>query len=136
VTSKEKAKPLNPLIKDPFFGLKYIAYCRSKLPPEEAGRDDADIINYAKWQICKSRNLLFLDPIWDRYSEEEILIEYLTIRFDEDENVCKAFESQMQGVSLDDQEWFERMEKKYHEEQEKRAKEALGEQQEIEETFT
>jgi len=132
---EKKVNKINPLIDDPLFALKFIAYCRSQLPPEDHGRDDTDIINYAKWYVCRTRNVLFLDPIWDKYTNEDILIEFLAIRFDEDKVVKESFEAQMNGVSEDEQAWFERMERKFLEEQDKKSKELMGDKEEIEDKF-
>ena len=120
---------------DPFFGLKYIAYCRSQRPPEGVESDDIDIINYAKWQVCKARNLLFNDPIWKEYTAEEILIEYFAILFDESETLRDQFLSQARGLDKKDVAWLEAMEAKWVKEQQAKIKDALGGADEIEETF-
>ena len=99
---------------DPFFGLKYIAYCRARLHSEGA-KSRESMVQFAKWQICKSRNLLFNDPIWESYTEEEIFIEFFTIRFDDDEEAVEEFETAMRGSTSAEEtlEWMEKMEKQF-----------------------
>ena len=110
---------------DPFFGLKYIAWCRTTVKGEVLTEEH--LIDYAKWQLCKSRNLLFNDPIFKEYTKEEILVEFFSIKFDEDEKLKEAFELEMQGVNKSDLDWFEKMEKLYQEKAEEETKSSLGE---------
>jgi len=123
------------MAKDPLFNLKYIAFCRSQLPPDEESKTDAAILDYAKWQICKERSVLFNDPKWDLYTPEEILIEYFTIAFDQNEQLREEFLSQIRGINCDDIAWFEQMEKEYIEKKQAEAKEMLGGKEEIEDVF-
>jgi len=122
---------------DPLFGLKYIAWCRSQFPPENAKLTDKAAVDFARHQICKVRNKLFNDPIFDTYTREEFLIEYFAIRYDEDEEIRKEFAAQMVGATLADHDWFDKMQVKYISDQEKQAEESTGEalQDEVEETF-
>jgi hypothetical protein len=99
--------------KDPFFALKYIAYHRTGLPKDSEEIDPETLISFAKWQICKVRNILWNDPIWDSYTEEEILIEFFAIKFDESEDLRKEFGDLMIGPSKKDLDWFEQMEQAY-----------------------
>ena len=101
----QKPKPNVP---DPYFGLKYIAYCRTGLPVNDEDIDEQSIIQFAKWQICKARNVLWGDPIWDSYTSEEIMVEYLAIRFDESEEKRKEFEKLIVTVKAKDIDWMER----------------------------
>ena len=110
---------------DPFFGLKYIAWCRTTVKGEVLTEEH--LIDYAKWQLCKSRNLLFNDPIFKEYTKEEILVEFFSIKFDEDEKLKEAFKLEMQGVNKSDLDWFEKMEKLYQEKAEEETKSSLGE---------
>lgn len=99
--------------KDPFFGLKYIAYCRSALSPNKEDLDTESFVSFAKWQICKTRNKLWNDPVWDEYTNEEILTEFFAIRFDENEEMRREFETSILTPSKSDLDWFERMESKH-----------------------
>ena len=103
-------KPKN----DPFFGLKYIAFCRSRLLDATASPGKKELLDFAKWQICKVRNVLFNDPIWDSYTEEEIFIEYFTIRFDESEEMVDEFKKEAFADTKEQiADWFEEMERKH-----------------------
>jgi hypothetical protein len=99
--------------KDPFFALKYIAYHRTGLPKDSDELDTEALISFAKWQICKVRNILWNDPVWDSYTEEEILIEFFSIKFDENEELRKDFGNLMIGPSKKDMDWFDEMDQKY-----------------------
>lgn len=97
---------------DPFFGLKYIAYHRAVLPaPEECTPEI--VANYARWQICKARNILWNDPIWDSYTDEEIMIEFFAITFDQSEQSRIDFQNSFVNTSEDVHEWMEIMSKKH-----------------------
>lgn len=138
-TKKQKPNENSQIAnKDPFFGLKFIAYCRSQRPPDGVDgiiTEDIDIINYAKWRVCKSRNVLFNDPVWENYTPEEILVEYFTISFDDSEEVRDMFLAQMRGVETKDYDWLEQMESKWLKEQEEKIKEDMGGVEEFEDTF-
>jgi hypothetical protein len=95
---------------DPFFALKYIAYYRTGLPKDMEELDRETLISFAKWQICKVRNVLWNDPVWDSYTEEEILIEFFAIKFDENEELRKEFGTLGMGPSKADLDWFDSME--------------------------
>ena len=121
---------------DPFFRLQYIGFCRSKLGDKTKilGVDDESMLQYIKWQICKARNVLFNDPIWDRYTPEELMIEYFAISFDEDPELCESFEAKLlKGSVEDDVDWMNRMAKQHNMKPEPVPEEALPE--EFEEKF-
>lgn len=122
-------------VKDPFFGLKFIAYCRAYMPPEEVETEEEDMVAYAKFYLCQKRNILFNAEVWDNYTDEEILVEYFSIRFTEDEVLRGEFETQMKGVEKADYEWFDKMTKKYEAEIEAEAKKASGGKDEFEDKF-
>lgn len=109
---------------DPFYGLKYIAYCRAHLPPEDAFELE-DFTDYAKQYICAKRNALWLDPIWDRYTEEDILAEYFTIRVFEDEQVKVEMENSFKFLSKKDEAFFEKMTKDYEDRKAKKLADSL-----------
>lgn len=84
--------------------LKYIAYCTACLPPESVGHGYEDVLRYARFQLCCKTNRLMKDPIWDKYTDEEILIEHYAHNFAVDPDAKINFEQEyMQGdKSLDD----------------------------------
>jgi len=95
---------------DPLYGLKYIAFCRTGL--EDKTVDMQDFINFAKWHICRTRKVLWNDPVWDNYTDDEILIEFFSIRFDESPEVREEFKKTTVSASKSDLDWFEEMERK------------------------
>lgn len=115
---------------EPWLGLKLIAAYRVKLPEEDV--TDAILLDFAKWQICKSRNIMFRDPIWDDYTEEEVLIEFFGIMYDENEDLLTEFLSKIQEVDNTTLDWFERMETEH---QAKMLADQEAGQDEFEETF-
>lgn len=129
-----KNKPDNK-DEDPFFALKYIAWCRTQLPPEEAELEEIDFVHYAKWSICRERGILFKDPVWDGYTPEDIMVEFFAIGFDNSEEIRDAFQSSMKGVKAADIDWFEAMEKKVLAEKEAEAKKLMDGKDEIEDSF-
>lgn len=98
---------------DPFKVLKYIAYLRTGFPASNEDLDEETLINYAKWQICSARSILWLDPIWDAYTPQEILIEFFAIKFDESAELRQEFERDIVEVKAVDLSWFDEMEAKY-----------------------
>jgi hypothetical protein len=106
-----KAKKPNP--EDPFFGLKYIAYLRTGLSVNTEDIDAEGLVNFARWQICKVRNILWNDAIWEKYTPEEILIEYFAIKFDENDTERKTFEATIVTGKETDIDWMMRSEAKY-----------------------
>lgn len=85
-----------------FKRLKYIAYCRSQLPPDEVGYDYSDFVEYAKQFLCAKTNKLFKDPIWNTYTDEEIIIEYFSHTFTNSEKVRIEFERELLNVKDED----------------------------------
>jgi len=134
--SKEK-KHLNKDTEtnDPFFGVKYIGWCRSQLPPDDVSISVEDFLQHVRHFLSVKKQILFKDPVFDTYTEEDLLTEYFAIRFDEDSDFRGAFEAQMRGISQDVYDWFEEEEQKYLEAREKEAKELMGGKDEIEDVF-
>lgn len=110
---------------DSLFGLKYIAYCRTGLHVNPDDEDSETIVSFAKWQICKVRNVLWNDPIWESYTDQELLIEYFCLKFDENDQLRKEFESKLVSVKKSDLAWMEAMEAKYLAEQGKISEEPI-----------
>lgn len=69
---------------DPLKKLKGFAYTRTFPNPE--GVSLAQLIIIAKTSLCKLTNTLYKDPVWDLYTDEELLIEYFCHRLTTDED--------------------------------------------------
>lgn len=78
----------------------------------------SDFVDFAKHQVCKHKNIMFLDPIWDRYHETDILVEYFSIMFDTDPEFRKKFEGLMTEEAEVEEvfDWFDEQISKNHEE--------------------
>lgn len=112
---------------DPFFGLKLIAYYRTGLPVNEDDIDEEAYVQFAKWQICKIKSVLWNDPVWDEYTNPEILIEFFAIKFDENEELRKKFETGLVTTKQSDVDWMLKMEAKLLKEKQGKIKEAGSE---------
>ena len=108
--SPKKERPVN----EPWLGLKLIAAYRVRLPDPKDVNDEV-LRDYAKWQICKARNKLFKDPIWDDYTDEEILIEFFGIIFEQNPEALEEFVNKTKTVDKDINDWFDRMAKEHEE---------------------
>lgn len=90
------AKSKNPPKKehDPLRSLKFKGYCWAHTAPGE-NTTITDLTNFAKFYLCKHAHRLWKDPIWDQYTDEEILIEYFGHLFSKDEVTRKEFEAEI-----------------------------------------
>lgn len=86
-------KTKKPKKDDPLETLKYRAYCRALTAPGEDTTLE-DFITFAKFFLCKLSHRLWKDPIWDEYTDEEILIEYFSHLFSTDKAARAEFEVQ------------------------------------------
>lgn len=97
--------------KDAFLRIKYMGYCMSEMPPDEAEPGYEDFLKYAKFILCQAYHKPMKDPFWDKYSDEEILVEYFAILFDKDKEAKAAFEDQLRGLEGGDDfaDWADQM---------------------------
>lgn len=103
---KEKKK-IDEKSDDPFLKLKNIAYRVANHPAKFDDPDLADYIQYAKFQICFDRKIGLYDPMWDNYSDEQVLVEYYALLFEKDKAFKDDFEAKI-GVPIeDDIDWME-----------------------------
>lgn len=124
---KENLSKNIDLEQDPFFALKYIAFCRTQMPPENATISEEDLVEWAKWQICRERGLLFLDPTWDKYGPEDVLVEYFSLSFDTNTELRDAFKAILTNAEKKEDAWFADMEAKYLKKKEEEIKAEVGE---------
>jgi hypothetical protein len=89
-----------------------MAYCRAHTPPGE-DFTTLDLIQTGKFYLCKTLGYLWEDPIWDKYTDEEILVEYFAHLFSKDETFRKDFEVQIdagtQVYGNDIFDWLDKM---------------------------
>jgi hypothetical protein len=110
----KKAKPNSRLDR-----LKYIGWCWSQLPPEGAGFTFEDLLQYAKFKLSLQKRVLLKDPIWDQYSDEELLAEYYANLFENNEDARNEFQSLIDGG--DDDEFLEWANRKARETREEKS---------------
>ena len=104
---KEKpSDPVEPKEKDPFLKLKHIGYCLSQTPPgDDFGLED--FIKYARFFICYRKKILYWDPIWKKYTDEQILIEYYALLFSENKDFKQEFEISIAAPADEDIAWMD-----------------------------
>ena len=110
---------------DPLQSLKYKGYCWSQSAPGEETTLD-DLVSFAKFFLCKHSNRLWKDPIWEEYTDEEILIEYFAHLYAKDEEARKEFEASIDAnaqIYEAEYEWLDRMVKQNQEENRKKLEE-------------
>lgn len=81
--------------KDIFYNLKKFAYNRVFLP--EQNIDIEDFCNFCKMHLCNTYKVPYKSPLWESYSDEDIMIEYFALKFLKDEEFKKEFKAQLQG---------------------------------------
>lgn len=109
--------------KDSLFPVKYIGYCWSQLPPGDT--DMRDFLNYCKFQLCMFSNRLMKDPIWNEYTNEELLAEFYAHTFSKKQDYLKEFEMFLAaegGELLEFDAWADMQIKKNQEEKTSKAK--------------
>lgn len=86
---------------DPLKNLKRIGYHRSFVSPNpEEKMSMAQFVVIAKNYICTQKGILFKDPIWDMYTNEEIIIEYFALVYVNDKTARETFEKEvLRGTS-------------------------------------
>jgi len=67
----------------------------SQMPPSELGSTLTDFVNYAKFQLSLAKSVLMEDPIWDRYTDEGILVEYYANLYTTSKDELKKFEGEI-----------------------------------------
>lgn len=108
--------------KDPFLGPKHIGYCWSQTPLE--GMTYKDFVKYAQFQLCYATKRLMRDPIWDTYTNEEILAEFFAHQFEQKPDTVREFETRLnKGAYIDFNTWADLEIKRTQEEQDKKLKE-------------
>jgi hypothetical protein len=88
--------------------LKYLGYCLSQLPPEDAGPPDfSHFVDYAKFQLCRANHKLMLDPIWEEYTNEEIVVEYYAHLMASSKDQRNAFLQSLAGYDESIYSWLD-----------------------------
>lgn len=86
---------------DKLINLKHIGYTRAFMGID----NDISLpvfIDACKTYICARQKILFNDPIWERYSDEEIIVEYYSYLFIDNKSEREKFESSVDAASGSD----------------------------------
>lgn len=86
--------------------LKYRGYCRSITAPGE-DLNFFDLVDFAKDYLCRKTRTLWKDPIWKEYTSEEVLIEYFSYLFLENEEFKREFEIKIEAYSSDQEDIYD-----------------------------
>lgn len=81
--------------KDVLKPLKIKGYARAFGDPGKAELTYDSLLNFAKAYLCRKTKTLMKDPIWDAYTNEEIIIEYFSHLFTDNEKMREEFESDL-----------------------------------------
>ena len=81
----------------------------SQLPPDGAKVEFDDFVRYARFVLCREAHILMKDPIWNDYTDEEILIEYYALIYERDKEERARVEMAFAGKSTDIVDWFDDM---------------------------
>lgn len=97
---KEQKKP------DFYRKLKHVGYRMSVL---SSSYSHADLIRYAKFYLAIKTKTLVKDPVWDDYTEPELLAEFYAHQFIDNPEFLTKFENEL-GLSKVDEfaEWADR----------------------------
>lgn len=112
--------------RDPLLSLKYKGYCRAHTPPGDRTSYE-DLLSFAKFFLCKHSHRLWKDPVWDQYTDEEILVEYFAHLFANNKEMKADFEvainagTEMYGEDIYG--WLDRMVAENQAEMSKKAEE-------------
>lgn len=119
--------------KDPLLRLKFMGYCMGCTPPDQEGVEFDDFVRWAKFQLATHKGYLMEDPIWDKYTDEQILVEYYAMTYTIDKQLRSEFEAVLKGVDQGDLDWIEDQIRKNKAEVEARKKEmdSIGDIEEV-----
>ncbi len=115
-------KPQNNKPVDKLINIKWLGYVRSQTPP---GEDITmrELVLLAKFFLCQHSHRLWKDPIWDTYTDEEILVEYYSYLFAKDEKFRSEFEATINaGTEIYGEDIYEWLDRKVRENQEEMKK--------------
>lgn len=95
--------------KDPLLRLKYIGYCRAFVSPNGDEMTLDDLVSFAKNYLCLKTSTLSKDPVWETYTDEEILVEYYTHLFTNEKDAKEAFENSIDAYDKTTYDWLDKM---------------------------
>jgi hypothetical protein len=88
------------------FKLEYMAYCMSQMPPKDVPSTLEDYVRFAKFQLSFEKHILMEDPIWDKYTDEQIIVEFMANLFMKNPKKLEEFEAKLLGQDDNIYDWF------------------------------
>lgn len=99
---------IDPELKeDPIFRLKYIAFCMGAKPSLEDKISLEDFAQFARFQLSATYGIPFRADIWDKYTTEELIIEFYALKFFKEDDYSKEFEARLSGEYQADFDWMQ-----------------------------
>ena len=106
-----QTKTPGPTKPDPFYRLKYMGYCLSQLAPDGIPTTFGDYVEYAKFHLSVDKHVLMEDPLWEKYTDEMILVEFFANLFTKSKERLQEFELTFKGLTTVDEfnDWADKM---------------------------
>jgi len=74
--------------------LQHVGFCRSQVIPITHDPSFDNYVEIAKFNLCELTKTLWKDPVWEKYTDEEILIEYFAHLFQKNKDFRAEFEEE------------------------------------------
>lgn len=92
--------------RDGYFKLKYIGFTRAYMNPDNDPVTVEEFVAFCKTYLCNKNKVLFKDPIWDTYTDEELMVEYFAQMFLDDVEEAKKFSANFAETADDTYKWL------------------------------
>ena len=96
-----------------------MGFCMSQLPPDGFGTNFGDYMNFVQYSLSKHYKIPVKSDVWDKYTDEELIVEFYAVRYDTDEDEKNKMEGIIEGLTGGDDDiysWFDRKIKENQEE--------------------
>lgn len=95
--------------KSPLFPLQYMGYFLAGFDTERDDFNFNDFVEQAKFYLCQQRNVLTKDPVWDKYTVQEIIREYYAVLYSKNKGLRDEFEMLLasDGEVENEADWLE-----------------------------
>ena len=78
-----------------------MGYCLAFMPPLASSPDFEDFIRYVRFQLCTTYKIPFKDDIWDKYTDEELIVEYYAHIYRNSKEDRERIEDELRGKDVD-----------------------------------
>ena len=79
------------------------------MPLHEEDATYEDFVRFARFHLAREFKVLTKDPLWDKYTDEEILSEYYALVYKNNDEAKTELESMLHGHDPDIAKWFDKM---------------------------